>query len=148
MFKRLIIAAGIIAAALSFQTPAKANGGFSLYIGTGHGFHSGHRFGKHFHGSRFYGHDVYGHRFHKPHHIKHFHKKPRYHAKKFRLSNKQIRRHLRKRGLYNIRFVDRHHGVAKVVAHNKRGYIGKYRVSTRNGHILSGRILRHGRRFH
>ncbi|MEP3628686.1 MAG: hypothetical protein ABJN04_01670, partial [Hyphomicrobiales bacterium] len=68
-------------------------------------------------------------------------------ARKHRLSNKQLRHHLRAKGLRNIRFVDRYHGVAKVVAHNKRGSIAKYRVNTRNGHILSARVIRHKKRY-
>lgn len=158
MFKRLILAAGIVAAALSFQTTAQANGGFSLYIGSGHGFHQNHRFvdgfhgqkfhGQRFHGNRFHGHTTHASKVYKPKPVKRYNHKPRHHYKAYRLSNKQIRHHLRKRGLFNIRFVDRHHGVAKVIAHNKRGYIGKYRVSTRNGHILSGRVIRRGRHFY
>jgi len=164
MFKRLLIAASLVAATLSFQAPVLANDGVALRYGSGVGpqkrddgrntVHiSARKIGqkaKRYHNQRK---KVRTHhnRAHKDVIVKKFgHYAPKYphNARKHRLSNKQLRHHLRAKGLYNIRFVDRYHGVAKVVANNKRGSIAKYRVSTRNGHILSAKVIRHKRRYH
>lgn len=162
MFKRILIATGLIAATLSFQAPAHANNGVVVKFGGGHnnqGFHRGTKTRKQVHKPQ---HRISQQRrgLHQPtHKPRVVHKSraqkglilhtPKRHITKrhYRLSNKQLRRHLRAKGLYNIRFVDRHHGVAKVVANNHRGYIGKYRVNTRNGHILSARVIRHKKRY-
>lgn len=174
MFKRLLIAVSFVAAALSFQTPAQANGKVAGEFGSGHGLHKGKAVHKKFHKpQRRFHRQRQG--FHQPVHKARVHKKfvkkkqvhkPIIHkkfvkkkfihktpkhihkVKRHRLTNQQLRHHLKAKGLFNIRFVDRHQGVAKVIAHNQRGYIAKYRVSTRNGHILSGRVLRNARRIH
>ena len=167
MFKRLLIAASLVAATLSFQAPVLANdsnNSIATRYGSGVGplkrssgrntVHLsarkiGHK-AKRYHAQRKKVRTKHN-RAHKDVIVKKFgHYAPKYphHARKHHLSNKQLRHHLKAKGLYNIRFVDRHHGVAKVVAHNKRGYIAKYRVSTRNGHILSGKVIRNKRRFH
>jgi len=52
MFKRLLIAASFVAASLSFQTSAQANGGVVVKIGGGHGLHKGTRVHKKFHKPR------------------------------------------------------------------------------------------------
>ena len=163
MFKRLLIAASLVAATLSFQAPVLANDSIAIRYGSGVGpiKHTDRRnelrlsprkFGgkvKQLHSQRKNVRTKHN-RAHKDVIIKKFDRyNPKYPRKahKHRLSNKQLRHHLKAKGLYNIRFVDRHHGVAKVVANNKRGYIGKYRVSTRNGRILSAKVIRHKRRF-
>ena len=163
MFKRLLIAASLVAATLSFQAPVLANdNSVAIRYGSGVGpiKHTDRRnelrlsprkFGgnvKKIHSQRKKVRTKHN-RAHKDVIVKKFDRyQPKYPRKahKKRLSNKQLRRHLRAKGLYNIRFVDRHHGIAKVVANNKRGYIGKYRVSTRNGRILSAKVIRHKRR--
>ena len=163
MFKRLLIAASLVAATLSFQAPVLANDGVAIRYGSGVGpiKHTDRRNELHISPRKFGGKVKQLHsqrknvrtkhnRAHKDVIIKKFDRyNPKYPRKahKHRLSNKQLRHHLKAKGLYNIRFVDRHHGVAKVVANNKRGYIGKYRVSTRNGRILSAKVIRHKRRF-
>ena len=166
MFKRLLIAASLVAATLSFQAPVLANdsnNSIATRYGSGVGplkrssgrntVHiSARKIGtkaKRYHTQRKTVRTKHN-RAHKDVIVKKFgNYNPKYphNARKHRLSNKQLRHHLRAKGLYNIRFVDRHHGVAKVVANNKRGYIGKYRVSTRNGHILSAKVIRHKKRL-
>ena len=162
MFKRLLIAASLVAATLSFQAPVLANDSIAIRYGSGVGpiKHTDRRnelrlsprkFGgkvKQLHSQRKNVRTKHN-RAHKDVIIKKFDRyNPKYPRKahKHRLSNKQLRHHLKAKGLYNIRFVDRYRGVAKVVANNKRGYIGKYRVSTRNGRILSAKVIRHKRR--
>lgn len=159
MFKRLLIAASFVAASLSFQTSAQANGGVVVKIGGGHGFHKGTRVHKKFHKPRRKIHrqrQVYKKPVHRapvykapvykaPVHKRFVYKAPKHYqgARHHTLSNKQLRHRLKAKGLYNIRFVDRYNGVAKVIAHNHRGYIAKYSVSTLHGHILSGRVIRY-----
>ena len=166
MFKRLLVAVSLIATAFSFQAPAHANDSVVVKFGNGQGVHRGTVHRKKFHKPtrkvhkqrRAFNRPVHKPVYKAPVHKKVYkapvHKKFVHHAPKrshkfrhHRLSNKQLRHHLRAKGLFNIRFVDRHHGVAKVVAHNHNGYIARYRVSTRNGHILSGRVIRHTRRI-
>ena len=163
MFKRLLIAASLVAATLSFQAPVLANDSIAIRYGSGVGpikhtdrhneLHvSPRKFGgqvKKFHTQRKNVRTKHN-RAHKDVIVKKFDRyNPKYPRKahKHHLSNKQLRHHLRAKGLYNIRFVDRYHGVTKVIAHNKRGSIAKYRVSTRNGHILSARVIRHKKRY-
>ncbi|MEP1441398.1 MAG: hypothetical protein ABJK39_00140 [Hyphomicrobiales bacterium] len=165
MFKRLLIAASLVAAAFSFQTSAHANDGAVVKFGNGNGAQKGTAFRRKFNKparrinnqrravNRSAHKPVYKAPVHKkvykaPTRKKFVHHTPvRSHKiRRHHLSNKQLRHRLKSKGLYNIRFVDRHQGVAKVVAHNRRGYIARYRVSTRNGHILSGRVIRNSRR--
>lgn len=127
MFKKIALAASVLGAVLVFQSPASADVKFGIYATKeiGHGKHHGnvHKHKHHFNGGqgfkkrgRGYGH--------------------------YRLTNRELRSHLRDRGLYKIRFIDRHRGVAKVIAHNERGFIAKYAVSTRNGRILNSRFIK------
>ena len=166
MFKRLLIAASLVAATLSFQAPVLANdsnNSIATRYGSGVGplkrssgrntiNLSARKIGqkaKRYHTQRKTVRTKHN-RVHKDVIVKKFgNYNPKYpqNARKHRLSNKQLRYHLRAKGLRNIRFVDRYHGVAKVVAHNKRGSIAKYRVNTRNGHILSARVIRHKKRY-
>lgn len=129
MFKKILIAAGILGASLAFQAPAQADVKFGFQFSNGHydHVHAIKHKRKHFKAKKHQRHlrDGRGHGYR--HHV---------------LSNREIRYRLRDRGLYNIRFIDRFDGVAKVVARNHRGHLAKYRVSTRSGRIISGRVIR------
>ena len=74
---------------------------------------------------------------------KHVYKKPHLIHKRHYLTNREIRYYLRKKGLYNIRFIDRHRGVAKVIAYHPRGYVGKYLVNAKTARILDRHVLRY-----
>lgn len=74
---------------------------------------------------------------------KHVYKKPHLIHKRHYLTNREIRYYLRKKGLYNIRFIDRHRGVAKVIAYHPRGYVGKYLVNAKTARILNRHVLRY-----
>lgn len=136
MFRKILIAAGtaigVVTTALTFQTSANAADiRFGIQIGDGfhavdHGKYNRHGYD----GGRGYQ-NQHGHGFYKP-------------APKFErhaLSNQEIRYQLRRQGLYNIRIIDRYHGVAKVIADHRHGYVGQYSVNTRNGYILESRLL-------
>lgn len=130
MFKKFLIAAGIATAAFSTLTPAKADGlQFGIYLGDGVSVTRDHGFGR----------DHYRHAgqvrsFDRKHDRGHYGV----------LTNKELRYRLRDQGLYNIRIVDRRHGVASVVADHRRGYVAAYQVDARNGRILDGQVIRRG----
>lgn len=68
----------------------------------------------------------------------------KHHVKKhYALSNKKLRHYLRAKGLYNIHFIDRGHGVVKLIADNRRGYLGKYKVDAYNADIIDGHVIRY-----
>lgn len=68
----------------------------------------------------------------------------KHHVKKhYALSNKKLRHYLRAKGLYNIHFIDRGHGVVKLTADNRKGYLGKYKVNAYNARIIDGYIIRY-----
>ncbi|MEO1066474.1 MAG: hypothetical protein AAFW47_03750 [Pseudomonadota bacterium] len=122
MFKKLVLAAGVLGATLAFQAPAQAEW----------------RVGVHFGGPSYSDHAHYGKRavkVHKKHHKGHRHYS--------RLTNRELRYLMRERGFHRIRFHGRYDGIAKLTAIGPRGNLGKFRVSTRSGKILSGRIIRH-----
>lgn len=127
MFKQALIIAGIVGAAIAFQTPAQAHGSFDNHS---------HRVGGHH--DHFNGH---GHRAQKFHHKKHL-KHRKHHRRSFALSNRELRYVLRDRGLRRIRIHDRYDGIAKLTAVTPRGYLARFKVSTRNGEILKRRIIR------
>lgn len=138
MFKKILIAAGtalsVVVAALTFQSPANA---LDLKIG----IHAGNGF----HGAK---HKGFGHQGVVKHEKRYFTGKSGFHKPAHRykrdvLTNREIRYFLRNKGLYNIRFIDRQHGVAKVIADNRKGYVGKYKVNARNGRIIDGHVLRY-----
>lgn len=138
MFKKILIAAGtalsVAAAALTFQSPANA---LDLKIG----IHAGNGF----HGAKHKGFGHHGVVKHKKRHFigeRGFHK-PGHNYKRDVLTNGEIRYSLRNKGLYNIRFIDRQHSVVKVIADNRKGYVGKYKVNARNGQIIDGHVLRY-----
>ena len=165
MLKRILIAVSLVAASLSFQTSAQAEIVLDRGFGGKHGVKQQLHHGRNFHKpkavKKFKKRNHVRHNVSKKHFVqprvskKHFvqprivkkHKIKKHHVRYHTLSNKELRHHLKAKGLFNIRFIDRYRGVAEVVAHHKRGHIGKYKVSTRNGHILSSRVIRHKRRF-
>lgn len=65
------------------------------------------------------------------------------HHKHYRLTNQELRYKLRRKGLRHINIHSRGHGVAVLTAHNVRGYIGRYKVSTKTGAILHGKVIRY-----
>lgn len=68
----------------------------------------------------------------------------KHHVKKhYALSNKKLRHYLRAKGLYNIHFIDRGHGLVKLTADNRKGYLGKYKVNAYNARIIDGYIIRY-----
>ncbi|MEP3523831.1 MAG: hypothetical protein ABJN24_00245 [Hyphomicrobiales bacterium] len=69
--------------------------------------------------------------------------KPIYIKKHHALSNKKLRRHLRAQGLYNIHFIKRGHSVVKLIADNRRGYLGEYKVNAYNARIIDGHVIRY-----
>lgn len=106
------------------------------------GIRNHHRgFNKGFHNNGQRRHYVKPHKSYKSHRSVTRHHKPVHGHRK--LTNREIRQKLRHKGLYNIRFVDRYRDVAKVIAHNKRGYVARYKVSTHNAKILDGKVLRY-----
>ena len=124
MFRKILVGAAMMGAVFSLQAPAQAGDvRFGIQIGSGYASH-----------------DDYV--------IEH----PRYHAPAgfhhdygHGLSERELRHHLRNRGLYNIRFTEHYRGIVKVVADNRRGYVGAYTVDRRTGEILDGEIIsRHG----
>lgn len=144
MFRKILIAAGtaagVVATALTFQTSANA-ADIRFGIQIGDGFHADD------HG-KYDRHGYDGYRGYQSQHGRHFNDgrgfyKPAPKFEHHALSNQEIRYQLRRQGLYNIRIIDRHHGVAKVIADHRRGYVGQYSVNTRNGYILESRLLRY-----
>lgn len=160
MLGKIIITAGTVfsvaAAAIAFQSPANAADiKFTAHTGThGVAIHQVRHKANNHHGFKSKGivhkkivKSKKSHFVKKPLVKKHIHKKPRF-VKKFVhkphvLSNREIRFYLRKKGLYNIHFVNRHHGVAKVVAYSRRGFVGKYIINARNARIIDRDILRY-----
>ncbi|MBA4783999.1 MAG: hypothetical protein H2045_12375 [Rhizobiales bacterium] len=134
MFKKILIAAGIATAALATLSPAKAEGlQFGIYLGDGGYVTRGDDFGRDYYREagkyRSYDH----------------HRDRRHYGV---LTNQELRHHLRGQGLYNIRIVDRRHGVAQVVADHRRGYVAAYQVDTRNGRIFDRQVIRRGHNDH
>lgn len=136
MFGKILIAAGAVAGALMFQTAAHAaDVRFGIHIGNGFEFagqeHDGHSdFGRR--EDRRHGHGF--------HDDRDFYRSGSKYDR-YVLSDREILYRLSERGLYNIRFIDRRHGVAKVIANSRRGYVAKYAVDVRSGRILDREIV-------
>ncbi len=129
LLKYAALPLSVVLAAVTFQAPAQADNLSIDFYFQKPVHHKKHHFKNHGNGHR------YGH--HAPHH---YQKKKHDHGV---LDNRQLRHQLRSQGLYKIRILDRHRGIAKVIAHNRRGYIARYRVDTRSGDIIRGRVIRY-----